>query len=175
MLSMKGIVSLISISRPPSLFLRRSSSTAAHPGVFSGLVLLVSLVSWIAAMLTLLLWRKVSSSVIFLLILFAYHCINRRQLVGVGVESGPDYFDIAGTLKQKSEQQCWHRPLRHQKGDLTIRESSEVLAVDSVGRRNGCEEATSILNFTVVVVRVVVVTCVACIVRLPRILPYLTS
>ena len=43
----EGIVSLI--SRPPSLFLLRSSRTAAHPGVFSGLVLLVS---WIAAMLT---------------------------------------------------------------------------------------------------------------------------
>ena len=42
MLSMKGIVSLISISRPPPLSLWRSSRTAAHPGVLSGLVLLVS-------------------------------------------------------------------------------------------------------------------------------------
>ena len=64
MLSTKGIVSLISISRPPTLVLWRSSRTATHPGVLSGLVLLVSLVSWIAAMLTLLLWRLVSSSVI---------------------------------------------------------------------------------------------------------------
>ena len=55
MLSTKGIVSLISISRPPPLFLWRSSRTAAHPGVLGGLDLLVSLVSWIADMLTLLL------------------------------------------------------------------------------------------------------------------------
>ena len=41
-LSTKGIVSLISISRPPPLFLWRSCRTAAHPGVLSGLVLLVS-------------------------------------------------------------------------------------------------------------------------------------
>ena len=27
-----------------------------------------------------------------------------------------------------------HRPLHHQKGDLTSRESSEALAIDSVGR-----------------------------------------
>ena len=38
-------------------------------------------------MLTLLLWRKVSSSVIFPLIPFAFHCIRRRLLVGVGVET----------------------------------------------------------------------------------------
>ena len=42
-------------------------------------------------MLTLLLCRKVSSSVIFPLIPFAFHCINRRQLVGVGVETGPGF------------------------------------------------------------------------------------
>ena len=29
------------------------------------------------------------------------------------------HLDIAGTLKQKSYQQCRHWPLRHQKGDLT--------------------------------------------------------
>ena len=34
------------------------------------------------------------------------------------------HFDITGTLKQKSEQQCRHRPLHHQKGDLTSGESS---------------------------------------------------
>ena len=83
-------------------------------------------------MLTLLLWRKVSSSVIFPLIPFAFHCIRRRQLVGG--DRSRVYFDIAGTLKQKSEQQCRQRPLRHQKGDLTNRESSEVLAIDNVGR-----------------------------------------
>ena len=94
-LSTKGIMSLISISRPPPLFLWRLSRTAAHPGVFSGLVLLVSLVSWIAAMLTLLLWRKVSSSVILPLILFAFHCISRRQLVGVGLETGPGFISIS--------------------------------------------------------------------------------
>ena len=43
MLPTKGILSLISISRPPPLFLRRSSRTAAHPGILGGLVLLVSL------------------------------------------------------------------------------------------------------------------------------------
>ena len=73
-------VSLISICRPPPLFMWRSSRTPAHPGVFSGLVLFVSLVSWIAAMLTLLLWRKVSSSVIFPLIPFAFHCISHMTL-----------------------------------------------------------------------------------------------
>ena len=95
MLSTKGIVSLISITRPPPLFLWWSSRTAAHLGVIIGLVLLVSLVSWIAAMLTLLLWRKVSSSVMFPLIPFAFHCISRRQLVGVGVETGPGFIWIS--------------------------------------------------------------------------------
>ena len=95
MLSTKGIVSLISISRPPPLFLWRSSRTADHPGVLGGLVLLVSLVSWIAAMFALLLWRKVNSSVIFPLIRFAFHCISRRQLVGVGVETGPGSISIS--------------------------------------------------------------------------------
>ena len=52
MLSTKRIVSLINISRPSPLYLWRSSRTAAHPGVFSGIVLLVSLVSLMAAMLT---------------------------------------------------------------------------------------------------------------------------
>ena len=42
--------------------------------------------------------------------------------------------DIAGTLKQMSDQHCRYRSLRHKKGDLTNRESSEVIAVDSVGR-----------------------------------------
>ena len=95
MLSTKGIVSLISISRLPPLFLWRSSRTAANPDVLSGLDLLVSLVSWIAAMLTLLLWRKVSSSLIFPLIPFAFHCIRRRQLVGVGVETGQGFISIS--------------------------------------------------------------------------------
>ena len=73
----KRIVSLITISRlSPPLFLWRSSGTAAHPGVFGSLVMLVSLVSWIAAMLTLLLWRKFCSSVIFPLIPFAFLCIS---------------------------------------------------------------------------------------------------
>ena len=97
MLLTKGIMSLISISRPPPLFLRRSSRSAAHPGVFSRLVLLVSLVSWIAAILTLLLWRKVSRSVIFPLIPFVFHRISRRQLVGVGVETGPGFILISPT------------------------------------------------------------------------------
>ena len=89
MLSTKRVVSFISISRSSPLFLWRSSRTAAHPSVLSGLDLLVSLVSWIAAMLTLLLRRKVSSSVISPLIPFAFHCISRIQLVSVGFETGP--------------------------------------------------------------------------------------
>ena len=88
-------MSLISISRPPPLFLWLTSHTAAHPGVVSGLDLLVSSVYWTAAMLTLLLWRKVSSSVILPLIAFALHCISRRQLVGVGVEIGPGFISIS--------------------------------------------------------------------------------
>ena len=95
MLSTKGIVSLISISRLPPLFMWRSSRTAANPGVISGLVMLVSFFSWIAALLTLLQWRKVSSSVIFPLIPFVFHCISRRQLVGVGVETGPGLISIS--------------------------------------------------------------------------------
>ena len=94
MFSTKGIVSLISISRSPPLFFWRSSRTAVHHGVLSGLDLLVILVSWIAAMLTLLLWRKVSSSVIFPLYPFAFHCIRRRQLAGVGVETGPGFLSF---------------------------------------------------------------------------------
>ena len=44
----------------------------------------------------------------------------------------------------KSELHCRHRPLSHQKGDLTSRENSKVLAADSVGRWSCHEEATSI-------------------------------
>ena len=95
MLSTKGIVSFISISRPPPLFLWRSSRTADHLGAVCGLILLVSLVYWTAAMLTLLLWRKVNSSVIFPLIPFAFHCIGRRQLVGVVVETGSGFISIS--------------------------------------------------------------------------------
>ena len=95
MLSTKGIVSLISIGRPLTLFLWRSSRTAAHPDVLSGLDLLVSLVSWTTAMLTLFMWRKLSSSVIFPQIQFPVHCISRRQLVGVGVETGPGFISIS--------------------------------------------------------------------------------
>ena len=43
-------------------------------------------------------------------------------------------FDIAGILKQKSGQHCRHRTLRYLKGDLTSRESLEVLAIDIVSR-----------------------------------------
>ena len=46
-------------------------------------------------MFRLLLWRKVSSSVIFPLIPFAFHCISRTQLVGVGVETGPGFISIS--------------------------------------------------------------------------------
>ena len=53
-------------------------------------------------MLTLLLWRKVSSSVIFPLIPFALHCIRRRQLVGVGVETGPGFMPISPVSRSRS-------------------------------------------------------------------------
>ena len=95
MLSTQGIVSLINISRPSPLLLRRSSRTADLPGVSSSLVMLVSLVSWMSAMLTLLLWRKVSSSVIMKQISFLFQCISQSQIVGVGVESGPGFILIS--------------------------------------------------------------------------------
>ena len=95
MLLTKGIVSLISINRPPPLFVLRSSRTATHPGVFSSIVLMVSTVSWIAAMLALLLWKNVSSSVILPLKPFTFHCISRGQLVGVDVQSGPGLISIS--------------------------------------------------------------------------------
>ena len=95
MLSTKGIVSLISISRPPPLFSWWSCRSAAHRGVFSGLVLLISLVSYITAMLTLLLRRKVISSVIFSKIPFASHCIILKHLVCVGVETGSRFISIS--------------------------------------------------------------------------------
>ena len=59
------------------------------------ILLLVSMVTWIVAMLTFLLWRKAISSVIFPLIPFAFHCISRRQFVCVGVESGPGFISIS--------------------------------------------------------------------------------
>ena len=46
-------------------------------------------------MLTLSLQRKVSSSVILPLIPFAFHCISRRQLVGVVGETGPGFISIS--------------------------------------------------------------------------------
>ena len=95
MLSTNWIVSLISICSPPPLFLWRSSRTAVHLGGLCGLVQLVSLVSWMAVILSLLLWRKFSSSVIFPLIPFAFHFISRTQLVGVGVETGPWFNSIS--------------------------------------------------------------------------------
>ena len=95
MLSSMGIVFFISTISPPLLFSSQSSRTTANPGVFSGLALLVSLVYWIAAMLTLLLWRKVSSSVILPLIPITFQCISRRQLVGVGVKFDPGFISIS--------------------------------------------------------------------------------
>ena len=55
------------------MFLWLSSRTAAYPGLFVGLDLLVSLVSLITAMLTLLLWRKVS--IIVSILFFILNCI----------------------------------------------------------------------------------------------------
>ena len=43
-------------------------------------------------MLTLLLWRKVSD---FAADSFTFHCISRRQLVSVDVESGPGFISIS--------------------------------------------------------------------------------
>ena len=83
------------ISRQPPLFLWRSIRTPAHPGVFSGLVLLISLFFGIAAVLTLMMWSKISSSVILSLIPFAFHRIGRSQLVGVDVESSPGFISIS--------------------------------------------------------------------------------
>ena len=73
----EGTVLLTSISRPPPLFLWRSRRSAAHPGVFSGLVLLVSLFVDIVAV------EESQQFSDFPLIPFAFHCISRRQLVGV--------------------------------------------------------------------------------------------
>ena len=42
-----------------------------------------------------LLWRNVSSLVIFPLIPFAFNYVCRRQLVGVGVETGPGFISIS--------------------------------------------------------------------------------
>ena len=53
-------------------------------------------------MLTLLLWRKVSSSVNFLLIPFAFLCIRRRQFVGVGVETGLWFISISPAHRSRS-------------------------------------------------------------------------
>ena len=138
-LSAKGIVSLMSISRPPPFFLWRSSRSAAHPGIFSGLVMLISLVHWIAAMLTLLMWRKVYRSAILPLIPLAFHCISRRQLVGVGVETGPGIISISPShvSRSRSNSECIGR-YDTKKGDLTIGESQEALAIDIVGSWSGC-------------------------------------
>ena len=46
-------------------------------------------------MLTLLLWGKVSSSVILPLIPFAFNRISHRQLVGVGVDTGPGFISMS--------------------------------------------------------------------------------
>ena len=143
-LSTKGIVSLISVSRPSPLFMWRSSRTAANLGVLCGSDLLVSLVSWIAAILALLLWRKVSSSVIFHLIPFAFHCIKRRQLVGVFAEIGTGFILISPVHWSISLSSSAGIVRSATKGDLTSRESSEVLAIDYFGKWSGREEATII-------------------------------
>ena len=46
-------------------------------------------------MLILLQRIEVSSSVILRLIPFGFNCIRRRQVVGVGVESGPGFISIS--------------------------------------------------------------------------------
>ena len=46
-------------------------------------------------MLKLLLWRKVSSSVILPLIPFVFHCISCRKLECVGEETGPWFISFS--------------------------------------------------------------------------------
>ena len=63
------------------------------------------------------------------MILFAFHCISRSQLVGVGVKSGPEFIltspaSISATVPASAAQP--------QIVDLTSRESLDVLAVNSV-------------------------------------------
>ena len=95
-------------------------------------------------MLTLLLWRKVGSSVIFPFIPFAFHWIRRRQLVGVGVNTGPGFILISPAHLSRSRSSSAGIGHSATKSDLTSRKSSEVLAINSVGRLSGREEATSI-------------------------------
>ena len=122
MLSTKRIISLISISRPPPLFLWRSSRTAAHFGVFSG-VCLVGQLGFLD-----------SGNVDFVVVeecqqLFGFADdsigVPLRQSKAVSGcwcrDRSRVHFDIASALRQKSEQQCRHQPLRNNKGDLTSR------------------------------------------------------
>ena len=127
MLSTKEIVSLNSITRPPHLFLWRASGTAAHPGVISGLVLLVSLFSWIAEMLTLLQWRKVSISVTF-------HCIAPRPSV-----------PLLAQQQQQQQQRVYRKPNSCQRTkphkSLNIR---QFTATAQLKGRQGVEASSSV-------------------------------
>ena len=53
-------------------------------------------------MLIMLLWRKVSSSVTLQQIFFAFHCISRRKLVVVCIESGVGFITISPTHYSRS-------------------------------------------------------------------------
>ena len=57
-------------------------------------------------MLTLLQWRKRSISLIFALIPFSFHCISRRQLVGVDVESVSWFISISPAHISRSRSSC---------------------------------------------------------------------
>ena len=77
---------------------------------------------------------KVSNLVIFPLIPFAFHCIKRRQLVGVGVEIGPWFISISSAHWSRSRSSSAASAAPPPKSDLTREESSEALVIDSVGR-----------------------------------------
>ena len=77
------------------LLLWRSSHTAAHPVVFSGLVLLVSLFD--SGNVDIVAVEESQQVSDFSVDSFVPHCISRRQLVGIGVESGPGFILISPT------------------------------------------------------------------------------
>ena len=81
---------------------------------------------------------------IFQLMQFAFHCISRRQLVGVGVDTVQGSFRFRRHTEAEFGAALSASALRHQKGDLTRRECSEALAIDGVSRLSGLEDATSI-------------------------------
>ena len=108
-------MSLISTSRPPPLLLWRSSRTAAHPGVSSGCLVgqLGFLYSGNVDIVAV-----VESQQISYFSAYSVRVPFHQSLTVSGCwcrERSRVHFNIAGTLKQKSEQQCRHRTFRHQR------------------------------------------------------------